>query len=124
MPVSSYLTRVFDERAPLIDQIVSNIDKIDFDTLVGTGLSGALVVPEVALRMNKHWAIVRKENDSEHAEHLIEGTVGELWFFLDDLISSGKTLKFVKEKMGELDTEFVGYYMYHFGVLQVANYEG
>lgn len=112
MPVSSYLRKVFNDRAALIDQTVSNLSKVDFDTLVGTGLSGALVIPEIAARMNKHWAIVRKENDSEHAQHAIEGAVGQRWLFIDDFIDSGRTLNFVKDKMLELDTEFVGFYEY------------
>jgi hypothetical protein len=72
------------------------------DTLIGRGLSGALVVPRVADRLKLNWAIVRKKGDGSHSSERIEGTIGEAWVFYDDLISSGHTLaetaKVVKEE--------------------------
>ncbi len=62
------------------------------DTLIGRGLSGALIVPYVARALGLHWAIARKENDNSHSSEVVEGTIGERWVFFDDLICSGHTL--------------------------------
>jgi hypoxanthine phosphoribosyltransferase len=66
----------------------------DFDTMVGTGLSGALVVPTLARATKKLFAIVRKDDDLlSHHETKVEGTIGERWIFVDDFVSSGATLR-------------------------------
>ena len=65
----------------------------DCDTLIGRGLSGALVVPFVARAMELDWAIVRKPRDGTHSSETIEGIIGRRWVFMDDLISSGSTLR-------------------------------
>lgn len=62
------------------------------DTFIGTGLSGALAIPNLAHHFGKHWAIVRKDNDNSHGAFRVEGTIGSRWMFVDDLISSGSTL--------------------------------
>lgn len=94
-------------------------DMLDkFDTLVGRGLSGALVVPYVARALDKHWLIVRKTGDGSHSHELAEGNLGHAWLFFDDLICSGKTLaatvSAVKEICASLgyETTFVGAYTY------------
>jgi len=122
MPVSSYLTRVFSEREDLVSEARRMLCSIDFDTIVGTGLSGALIIPDVAQALDKKWAIVRKDNDSVHAVYNIEGSVGERWLFFDDLIASGRTLKFVGERMAAAypQAAYVGVYEYHYGVLHVG----
>lgn len=71
--------------------IASGLDKHKFDTMVGTGLSGALVIPALAATLGRTWAIVRKQTDSHHSPYLIEGEIGKSWIFVDDLVSSGKT---------------------------------
>lgn len=89
-----------------------------FDTLVGRGLSGALVVPYVARALDKHWLIVRKTGDGSHSHEIAEGNLGHAWLFFDDLICSGRTLaaavSAVKEICASLgyETTFVGAYTY------------
>lgn len=60
----------------------------DFDTLVGVGVSGAVIVPILARLLGVDFAIVRKDNDGTHGWNKIEGVVGSKWLFVDDLISS------------------------------------
>lgn len=119
----------------------------DFDTLVGTGLSGALVVPTLARNMGKSWAIVRKRNDGSHAQDagrfdrrpLIEGRIGRRWLFVDDQIDSGITLKRVGEAVASFvkwynsqesnwnvnyepfSTQYVGYYLYLWNTLEIES---
>lgn len=100
---------------------------IDFDTMVGQGLSGALVIPILAQALNKHFAIIRKENDSEHTRAVFEGEIGDKWIFVDDFIESGATLRRVKEGVSlaylrfsgdywtDKPPQFVGAYLYNYG---------
>lgn len=82
-----------DAIIPYIKEGLANFAEFDeCDTLVGRGLSGALVVPYVARALGLRWAIARKEGDGSHSTECIEGTIGRRWVFVDDLISSGNTL--------------------------------
>jgi hypoxanthine phosphoribosyltransferase len=90
----------------------------DFDTMVGTGLSGALVIPTLAEAFGKEWAIVRKTDERAHSSSRIEGSIGERWIFVDDLVSSGSTFRRVQKAVVEecqywqYTTTFVGMYTY------------
>jgi len=93
-----------------------NPDK--FDTLVGTGLSGALVIPRLADMLGKKWAIVRK-SDNSHSNNSIEGEIGRKWLFLDDTVDTGETrnrvISVVRRiaRSHDFSTEFVGTYLYY-----------
>ena len=90
-----------------------------FDTLIGTGLSGALVVPALANAMGLRWAIVRKD-DNSHSSSRIEGTIGERWLFVDDFISSGRTLDRTKQIVRRAcpATAYAGFYLYTNGIIE------
>lgn len=71
-------------------------------TLVGTGLSGAMVVPLLAYLHQVQFAVLRKRNDNSHsfadvnildADAHLEGVFvnNGYWFFVDDIIASGAT---------------------------------
>ena len=64
------------------------------DTLVGTGMSGTLIVPRLAERLGLAWGVVRKPGVSSHAGSttFYEGQMGRHWAFVDDFICSGDTL--------------------------------
>ena len=83
------------------------------DTFVGTGLSGALVVPTLARALGRHWAIVRKQ-DGSHSSRRIEGEIGERWLFIDDFIEGGATLHRVREavELHASGTKWVGTFEY------------
>lgn len=101
---------------------------VDYDTMIGTGLSGALVVPELARALKKHWAIVRKPGESMHAYSLIVGEVGKRWLFVDDFIASGGTLSRVQDAVANeataqhFQTEQVGIYLYEDSEFRSAEY--
>lgn len=120
---SSYLEGAFETPEFMISKATKVLDGIEFDTMIGTGLSGTLVVPLIARAMGKAFAIVRKPNDSSHRERAVEGYVGERWIFVDDFVSSGDTLNRVKEEIKNLqngqpfgwdkfNTEYIGTYQY------------
>lgn len=86
-----YLNRAFDNPASLISESMRVLEKVQYDTLVGTGLSGALIVPILARALGRHWMIVRKAKDQSHSSAPYAGTMGYHWIFVDDLICSGDT---------------------------------
>lgn len=99
----------------VIETAKERLANVDFDTLVGTGFSGGVVIPALALAMGKKFVLIRKEtDDSHHGRGRLLGELGEKWIFVDDLISSGQTRQRVIKKVEEVDsdTEYVGQYMY------------
>lgn len=103
----------------LLDKARRELADVDFDTIVGTGFSGGIVIPALALSMGKKFVLIRKDgDDSHHRTGRLVGQLGERWIFVDDFISSGRTRTRVFEKISEALTEtdseatFVGQYMY------------
>lgn len=82
--------------------------------MVGTGLSGALVIPDLARRLGKLFAIVRKETERTHSSRPIEGDIGERWLFVDDLIATGMTYCRVRHTVHKyaVGTNLVGAFLY------------
>jgi orotate phosphoribosyltransferase len=73
-----------------------------FDTLVGTGLSGGLIVPVLARELDKMFVLVRKDgDDSHHGGGKLLGRLGPRWLFVDDFCSSGFTRDRVTAKINE-----------------------
>jgi hypothetical protein len=68
-------------------------EKLRFDTLVGTGLSGAIVIPPLARSLRKKFLLIRKDGDSSHSSYPAEGVLGRRWLFVDDFVSSGSTFR-------------------------------
>lgn len=87
-----YFNRAFGDPAPLITEAMDALRGVEFDTFVGTGLSGSLVAPLLARAMGRHFMIVRKEGDGSHSGFKVEGTIGSRWIFVDDFICSATTL--------------------------------
>src|SRR5215472_3764911 len=62
-----------------------HLDGVSYDTMVGTGMSGALVVPVIARALRKNWLIVRKPGDHHHhGNALAQGHLGDRWIAVDD----------------------------------------
>lgn len=96
-----------------------HLRNVDYDTMVGTGLSGALVVPGLARALGKYALIVRKPRDGSHACSTAEGKLGDRWVFVDDFISTGATQGRVLDKIADLapEVEFVGTFCYARGMM-------
>ena len=95
---------------------------VQFDTMVGTGFSGALVVPILARVMGKNILLIRKPGDSHHhGTAIAEGDLGDRWVFVDDGIATGTTYRRVHKAIHELSTahgvhpQFAGAYIYGHG---------
>lgn len=77
--------------------------KLEFDSIAFTGMSGALVAPTVALRLKKNPVIVRKQCDGSHSGRMIEGgtEIGN-YIIIDDFQLTGATLKRIFEALNSV----------------------
>lgn len=118
-----FRTEYFDEATQglrsIIDEAKGALADVDFDTFVGTGFSGGVVIPALALEMGKDYTLIRKEDDdSHHGGGRMVGSLGSRWIFLDDFISLGNTRRRVVDKvaaacvMYDHTTTYVGQYLY------------
>lgn len=118
-PRGSYTRYAIDFLESRMTKPKVTLDDVEFDTIVGTGLSGTLVIPRLAKILKVDWAIVRKTEERSHRERCIEGTeLGKRWLFVDDWVSTGATLRRVHQAVSDLcqsyefDSEFAGTYSY------------
>lgn len=114
-----YMDTALFDLADVIETAKERLAEVEFDTLVGTGFSGGIVIPALALAMGKKFVLIRKEtDDSHHGGGQLLGELGERWIFVDDFVSSGRTRNRVINKIDdaardyEMVTKFVGQYMY------------
>jgi len=118
----SYSNAPFDNPVKMVLEAERLLKDVDFDTMVGMGLSGSLAIPTLAYAMNKKFAVIRKDVPS-HANKGFEGSIGYKWIFVDDFISSGHTLRTVVSKVlaigeqystshGTTIPQFQGAYLY------------
>jgi adenine/guanine phosphoribosyltransferase-like PRPP-binding protein len=98
-----------------VDVIVRRLRPISgrFDAIAYRGMSGALVAPAVALRLKKDLIFVRK-NESCHTNMKVEGVECKRYVIVDDMVSSGTTVRTIKEKIEEskLGAKMVGLAVY------------
>lgn len=120
---TTFRTYYMDEAVFSLSEVIETAQKkladVEFDTLVGTGFSGGIVVPSLALAMGKKFVLVRKEtDDSHHGSGQLLGELGPRWIFVDDFAQTGRTQKRVIRKIKEAaevrdtTTTLVGRYMY------------
>ncbi len=65
------------------------------------GVSGLLVVPQIAELLNKNIVIVRKPDEKRYSEFWIEGASPFRYVVVDDLICSGDTFKWIRQAIHE-----------------------
>jgi len=84
-------------RNKIIIKAVCDLRKIadSFDSIACCGVSGMMVVPQIAELLNKHIVIVRK-GEKCYSEFRTEGVAPFRYIILDDLICSGSTVKHIK----------------------------
>lgn len=116
---TGYMDTALYDLPGVIEQAKADLADLDFDTMVGTGFSGGIVIPSLALALGKRFVLIRKEtDDSHHGPGRLIGCMGKRWIFVDDFISTGATFRRVVEKIGaavvlhDHETTLVGDYMY------------
>ena len=90
------------ERNKIIIKAVCDLRKVadSFDSIACCGVSGLLVVAQVAELLNKNIIIVRK-GEQCYSEFRTEGVAPFRYIILDDLICSGGTVKHIKRVLKE-----------------------
>lgn len=108
---------VFNPKLTL-DLAQERLKGVEFDTIIGTGMSGGIIIPLLANRMHKHFALIRKDRDGSHSGSPFVGNIGHRFIFVDDFISTGATFWRVIDRMDriandyERHVEYVGTYTY------------
>ena len=84
-------------RNKIIIKAVCDLRKISdsFDSIACCGVSGLMVVPQIAELLNKNIVVVRK-GEKCYSKFLTEGAAPFRYIILDDLICSGTTVKHIK----------------------------
>jgi len=85
-------------RNKIIIKAVCELRKIsdDFDSIACCGVSGLMVVPQIAELLNKNILIVRKDDEKRYSEFRSEGVTPFRYVVVDDLICSGATIRHIK----------------------------
>jgi orotate phosphoribosyltransferase-like protein len=94
------------QRNKYIIKAVCDLRKIsdDFDSVSCCGTSGLLVVPQISELLNKNILIVRKPHNEklrEYSEFTLEGVAPKRYVIIDDLICSGKTIRYIMKEIKE-----------------------
>ena len=89
-------------RNKIIIKAVCDLRKIadSFDSIACCGVSGLMVVPQIAELLNKHILIVRKD-EKRYSEFRTEGVAPFRYVVVDDLICSGTTIKNITNNIKE-----------------------
>lgn len=103
-------------RNKIIIKAVCDLRKISdqFDSIACCGVSGLMVVPQIAELLDKHIVVIRKENDQCYSNFPMEGVPPFRYVIVDDLVCSGGTIKSIINTIHE-DTpkaRCIGVYCY------------
>ena len=85
------------------EAVLKDYKECKFEALVCTGLSGTIIASAISYKYHIPFIIIRKDKSS-HSFTDIEGDYEKYKRFaiIDDLISTGKTLKTIKSKLDDV----------------------
>lgn len=102
---ASHTCRVLNHknRNRIIIKAVCDLRKIadTFDSIACCGVSGLMVVPQIAELLNKNIVVVRKPDEKCYSEFWSEGVSPYRYIVIDDLICSGDTFKWIRQAIHE-----------------------
>lgn len=82
------------------------VRKMNFDTIVFRGMSGALIAPTIAHKLNKNLLLVRKKDEGRHSTYEIEGFTNiKKFIIIDDIICSGNTVAQIFKSLSAKDID-------------------
>lgn len=114
---SEYFGVVFDYDA-MRENAIRALAGVEYDVLVGTGVSGTLGVGVLGALLNKPIAVVRKDLSSSHSSKIVEGHILPRFIVVDDFTASGFTVERVRDIYAQdvlssaQSPLYVGTYMY------------
>lgn len=90
-------------RNKIIIKTVCDLRKISnqFDSIACCGVSGLMVVPQIAELLDKHIVIIRKQGERCYSDFPMEGVTPFRYVIIDDLVCSGSTIKHIKNTIYE-----------------------
>ncbi len=102
----SHLTPMLDPKRAryTVKQVIKMIKArgLKFDAIACRGVSGLLIAPIVAMRLNKTLIVVRK-GEKTHSCYVVEGDhAAKRYLILDDFIASGATVRAKQARLVEL----------------------
>lgn len=117
---SYYLSTIFD-RDLLRKKIVEaakTLKGVEFDAIAVRGVSGLTFGSILSYKLKSGLVVVRKSLEGSHADTSLEvssGLPGDFkYIIVDDLTSSGETIREIKDRVGQQysRTQLVGAYFY------------
>lgn len=103
-------------RNKIIIKAVCDLRKINasFDSIACCGVSGLMVVPQIAELLNKHIVVIRKPDEKCYSDFPMEGVTPFRYVIVDDLVCSGSTIKHIKNTIYEdcPKAQCIGAYFY------------
>ena len=115
---ASHTCRVLNHKSrnKIIIKAICDLRKIkdSFDTIACCGVSGLMVVPQIAEILDKHILVVRKKGEKCYSDFLMEGVAPYRYIIVDDLVCSGNTIRRIKNTIYEDNprASCVGVYCY------------
>ena len=106
MAHTNYLQSIFDKgfRNKSINYVLKVLENIEYDAIAFSGMSGALMASIIADRTGSGLIMVRKEMDVSHSTLFIESSSHRKhtckYVVIDDVISTGKTIKRIIWQVG------------------------
>lgn len=123
-----FLTHSYSKAAyaETTDTLISNAEMqligqgIQFDSMVGVGNSGLLVLPILARHFNVPFFALRKSGIKHHNRRNVygDGIIGQRWILIDDVKVLGGTIEYANKTIRQLaeasdfETQYVGTYLY------------
>jgi adenine/guanine phosphoribosyltransferase-like PRPP-binding protein len=102
-----------------IEAAVRVLELRDFDAIAFQGMSGALIAPALALKLDKNLLMVRKQGNNTHSTYSVEGdAAAERYVIVDDLVDTGSTVMRIIQKVAEFapQAECIGFLTANYGV--------
>lgn len=127
---SEYLHDILDVKS--LKQIISTTVRHlkpyqdDFQAIAFRGMSGAIVAPTVACRLNKEIVVVRKKGLNAHSSLIVEGSrnIGR-YIIIDDFVCEGFTILSIQREIKKFcpEAKCSGLYMYMYGNVEPMVYK-
>lgn len=104
-----------DGVATIVKDAAKALEGVEFDTIVFRGMSGALIAPIIAHKMEKEIVMLRKPDVTTHSSYKYEGFIDvKRYVIIDDFVSTGDTVATIINRMRSAgDSKFVGLYLYY-----------
>ena len=119
---ANYFSQILDHKRDTIDMALETLRLVEFDTVVGCGISGVTFAAMLAYKLDCNLWIVRKPEDvNNHSSFRVEGSTPKGYersqvLVVDDLVDSGSTMVRIRETLygaGNIEGfDIVGDYMY------------